>query len=371
MEYVDPEHLASLTGNGLYSYIATSQHSQPFHNFVEKTIKNTIGDFKNPYMDAVSGKWHRWKHGHDPLDIFGQMIQDPMGRGKLDFGHFLTDFLTKDGMPLPGLSKNYLGSGIVNTLENLGVERPIKWLNMNGFDHLFGGISLTESSHDLYQATLSPEDINFTWETALDTFGEGTLEIAFGLQTANLSFIASGVTEYISGSIILYKDIARDNLPIYEKLIENLPSQAQLTSALAFYMAISSLKSYISYSKGNITKTELRKNTLIDVSTSLGSFAITKSLITTISIGGITGGMLLPILIGGGSSLLLREILVSAYPNKITISEADLWGKSPFQYESPWGKSSFNNDNIWQKDIFQNNSVFDNGNIWQKDIFQK
>ena len=39
------------------------------------------------------------------------------------------------------MSKNYLGSGMVDTLKSFVVESPIIWLFMNGFYHLFGGLS--------------------------------------------------------------------------------------------------------------------------------------------------------------------------------------------------------------------------------------
>ena len=370
MEHIEAEHLASLGGSGIYSHIVNSQHSKPFHDYVEKSIKNSIGDFTNPYMDAVSGKHHRWKHGHDLFDVMGGS-SNPLGKGKEGLGHLATDLFTKDGLPLPGMSKEYLGSGIVKTLESLGIERPIKWLNMNGFDHLFGGISLAESGHDLSQA-LSAEVIDFTWETAFDTFGEGTLEIYFGLQTANIWLVSSGVTEYVAGSIILYKDVMREDEifiepTLTEQLIENLPTQSEIISALGFYIMASSLKNYISFSRGNITKDELVKNTITDVSVSLSSFTITKSLIATLATGA-TGGMLLPILIGGGSSLLLRQLFKMAFPtNPILITESELWEQSPFQYNSPWGKSAFDNGNIWH------NSVFDNkdNNQWQESVFKR
>jgi len=354
MESISEEHLASLFGGGLYSYIANSQHSKPFHDFAEKTVKNLIGEHQNPYMDSLMGKHHRWKHGHDILDI----------RGTKEINHLLTDILTKDGLPLPAMSKNYLGSGMVDTLKSFGVESPIKWLNMNGFDHLFGGLSALEAGHDISQA-LSSEEIDFTWETAFDTFGEGSLKIIFGLETFNPILLASGVTEYVAGSVLIYKDIARDNLPIYEQIINNIPSQAQLVSAIGFYLMISSLKNYIFYKNGKISKEELKHNTITDVSVSLGTFAITKSLITTMAVGGATGGMLLPLLIGGGTSLLLREVFTLAFPNnKILITENELWEQSPFQYDSPWNKASFENSNIWQ------DNIFDNGSIWQKNLFK-
>ena len=365
MEQINAEHLASLGGNGIYSYIANSQHSKPFHDFVEKSIKSTIGDFKNPYMDAVSGKWHRWQHGHDLIDVAG-LSSNALGKGREGFGHLVTDLFTKDGLPLPGMSKDYLGAGIVKTLENIGVDKPIKWLNMNGFDHLFSGLSLAEAGHDLSQA-ISSEVIDFTWETAFDTFGEGTLEIYFGLQTVNPLLIASGITEYISGSIMLYKDLTYVEPTLIEKLIDNLPSQSEIVSALGFYIMASSLKNYMAFSKGNITNNELIKNTITDISVSLSSFTISKSLIATLATGA-TGGILLPILIGGGTSLLLRQLFKMAFPsNPILITENELWKQSPFKYNSPWGKNTFNNGNIW------NNSIFDNknNNPWQKSVFKK
>jgi hypothetical protein len=384
MENVELDHLASLSGSGIYSYIGNSHQSKPFHDFVEKNIKNTIGDFKNPYMDradlAKLDGWynHRWKHpGHDPIDITKSIITDPMGRGQLDAGHFVTDFFTKAGMPLPGMSKEYLGGSIVNTLESIGVEKPIKWLNMNGFDHFFGWSSLIESGDDTSIA-LSDEAVDFTWETAFDTFGEGTLEIYFGLQTTNIIMLTSGINEYAAGSILLYKDMKRDHSSIYENLLNNLPNQVQLTTALGFYLTLSSVKNYIYYTNGKITKDQLNKTIISETLISLSSFAITKSLITTMAVGGVTGGMLLPLLIGGSASLLLKQLFETAFPNhKISISENDLWSKSPIQYNSPWTSDIYNNGNeLWQKtpqeytSIWSQNIFDNNDNIWQKDLLK-
>jgi hypothetical protein len=366
MENIELDHMASLSGSGLYSYIANSHHSKPFHDSIEKTIKNSIGDWKNVEMDAVAGKWHRWKHGHDILDV----------RGANEIGHLMTDFFTKDGFAfLPGMSKEYLGNFIVSVLKSFGVTNPIKWLNMNGFDHIFGWVSMVESGHDISQA-ISSEQIDFTWETAFDTFGEGTIEIAFGLETFNPVLLTSGVTEYAAGSITLYKDISRDNALIYEKIIDNLPNQGQIVSALGFYMLLASLKNYVAYSNGKINIQEFRNKTFTDVSISLGTFVITKSLITTIALGSVTGGMLLPLLIGGGTSLLLKESFSLAFPNnKILITENELWCKSPIQYHSPWTSDIHNNEHelcqqrSFEYDSLWSQNVFDNGNdLWQKDF---
>ena len=67
--------------------------------------------------------------------------------------------------------------------------------------------------------------------------------------------------------------------------------------------------------------------------------------------------MLLPLLIGGGTRLLIREIFTLAFPNnKIIITEHELWEQSPFQFESPWSKSAFDNSNTWQENILKRNS---------------
>jgi hypothetical protein len=366
MDQVDSEQLSSLSGNGVYSYIAnSSNHSKPFHDYVEKQIKSTIGDFRDPYMDAVSGKWHRWKHGHETFEILDKVVKDPFGRGKDMTGHFLTDIFTKDGMPIPGMSKDYLGSGMVSTLEGIGVDRPIKWLNMNGFDYALGGLSISESTHDLSQA-LNSDTVDLTWEKAFDTYGEGFINFYFGIQTANIVLLASAATEFTAGSIIAYKSISRENTSIYERVLDNLPSQSEMVSALGFFLTILSLKNYISYINGKTSKSNFKKNTIVDLATSLSSFAITKSLIATLSVGAASGGMLLPLLIGGGSSMIFRGVFQSAFPNnRLFISEQDLWEKSPFEYKSPWLNNVIDNSSMWRED------VFDNKNIWQKGVFDK
>ena len=73
-------------------------------------------------------------------------------------------------------------------------------------------------------------------------------------------------------------------------------------------------------------------------------------------------------MIGGGSSLLLRQLFKITFPsNPILITESELWEQSPFEYNSPLGKSVFDNGNVW------NNSVFDNkkNNPWQESVFKR
>jgi len=364
MEFDETEHFASLGGDGLYSFVANSQYSKPFHDYAEDCVKNTIGELKNPYMDMVNGKWHRWKHGHDILDVLGG-APCPEGRGLKAFGHLLTDLFTKDGLPLPGMSEGYLGGSIVKTLESLGVKNPIKWLNMNGFDHLFGGLSAIGAATDATEA-LSQEVVDFTWETAFDTFGDGALEIYFGVETANVVLLASGVTEVASGAIMLYKDQTYIEPTLTEKILDNIPTESEIVSAFGFYIMAASLRNYISFSRNKINEGELIRKTATDISVSLTSFIISKSLIATFATGA-TGGMLLPVLIGGGTSLLLRQLFISAFPDKkILITENELWEQSPFEYNSPWGKSAFQTGSAW------NNSVFDHkdGNPWQESVFK-
>jgi len=216
---------------------------------------------------------------------------------------------------------------------------------------------LFDATSDLSLA-FSDEVIEFTWETAWNTFGEGALELYFGAQTGNVMLVTSGVGEFVAGSIMLYKDLTRSEIEtsFLERLIENIPSSNQILSAFGFYLTLTAFRNIVFYKLGKIDKDEIIRASLIDISTSLGCFAITKTILPAITVGGLTGGMLLPILIGAGSSILLRSLFKNIFKKRDVIQESDLelWIKSPFEFQSPWNKSIFENseNDVWQKSVF-------------------
>ena len=324
-----------------------------FHNTVENGIKSLIGDFKNPGMDALSGRWHRWAHGHDVLDIIRDIPAKSTAQTKDAIGHLATDLFTKDGLPIPGFSKGMLGQKMVPILEDLGITNPTKWLNMNGFDHLFGGLSLLESGGDFHTALTAEMGTDFTLETAWDTFGEGSVEIAAGVATANPALVASGAIEWVSGGILLYKDL---NATLYEKLLHNLPSHAEMLSSLGFYLFVHSIRNLLAYNKGLISKNEISSRLISDVTISLGSFVVTKTLIASFALG---SGMFIPVLIGAGSTLLFREVFNLLFlDNRNKIPTHLLWKNPVSEWETPLNTSVFKLDSAWQEQPLPSEGVF-------------
>ena len=303
----------------MYSYISTSQLSKPFHNTSEKWVKGLIGEFRNPFMDVptITGKWHRWKIGHDPVDIARSIFTDPFGRGFQDTGHFITDLFTKDGLPLPGMGKEYLGESMVKLLESLGVNSPIKWLNMNGFDYIFGGGQLIEASSDLNLA-MTQENIKLDFDLWLDTFGEGALDVYLGLNTANIALLSAGIMEFSAGLISAYKSFNYVEPSLASQILEALPSASEIGSAFGFYVALATMKAVLSKN----AQYSFIESLLHDVSISTVSYCITKSLIQLFFPLSTPISMFFSILIGGGSSLLMRKLMNSIRQSKTSSRKA-------------------------------------------------
>ncbi len=357
------EHLGAFVGEGLYTHVRTSNVYNDLWRKLDSEIGKIFSEYKtNPYLDCALGRWHRWRvPGHDPIDVLKQIIKDPLGRGQWDFGHvFFTDFFTKDGIPILGLSQEYLGKYLVGILKNLGVDNPIKWLNLNGFDYLFGGFSIYNASNELGKA-LSDSIIDYEWYDYFNTFGSGVFDIYLGVRTSNVLLLGSGIENFVAGSIMLYKDVMMDKAPptFWERLLDHLPSSDQIIAACGFYLTISTFKNVVYYKLGKFGKDDISRNCLIDISTSLGCFAITKTILPAI-LGSLSGGLLIPLLIGAGSSTLLRSLFSKIFKKRepITGSIVDLWNKSPLEISSPWSKSPLALEGYWSTSPMQIDSCW-------------
>ena len=385
------EHLGAFVGEGLYTHVRTSNVYNDLWRKLDSEIGKIFTKYKtNSYLDCALGRWHRWRvPGHDPIDVLKQIIKDPLGRGQWDFGHvFITDFFTKDGIPIPGLSQEYLGKYLVGILKNLGVDNPIKWLNLNGFDYLFGGFSIYNATNELGKA-LSDSIIDYEWYDYFHTFGAGAFDIYVGVQTANVLLLGSGIENFVAGSIMLYKDIMIDKVPstFWDRLLDHIPSSDQIVAACGFYLTISIFKNVVYYKLGKFAKDDISRNCLIDIATSLGCFAITKTILPAI-LGGLSGGLLIPLLIGAGSSTLLRSLFSKIFKKREPITESiiDLWNKSPLEICSPWSKSPLTLEDYWTASPIQIDScwsksplhipnqqskdITDIRNVWSSDITQ-
>ncbi len=182
-----------VTGAAHYAYI----------NIPADVLRRTVdglfpGLAKNAAADAMSGFNHRWAHGHDLItDVMPKFFKSPVQAIK-QAGHIvLTDFPTKAGIPIPGLSKSGLGA----LLTELGI--PKGYLSLNIMDTGVGLLAVGEGSHDLMNALAGDLPMN-CW-TAFDTFGEGGIELVLGVTTQNPILLGAGVENILAGCISTIK----------------------------------------------------------------------------------------------------------------------------------------------------------------------
>lgn len=159
---------------------------------------------KCPDADFVKGYDHRWIGGHDLfVDIPRTLIDSGPVSALKQTGHILaTDFPTKAGIPIPGLS----GSGFGQWLVDAGI--PKGFLNVHPADGCLGILTIAEGSSDLFQAIHGTLVMNA--DTFFDTFVEGGVEIALSmalksactLSAFNPAFALLGAAENIIAGII-------------------------------------------------------------------------------------------------------------------------------------------------------------------------
>ncbi|MDX9914218.1 MAG: hypothetical protein RBS77_06585 [Candidatus Moranbacteria bacterium] len=154
---------------------------------------------KYPGADFLSGRNHRWYGGHDLLlDVPNTFLEKGPSEAFRHFGHIVfTDFPTKDGIPIPGFSENGLGG----FLAEHGIKNGS--LHPHLFDTGIGFVCVAEGGGDLFNAISGNLEMSFG--TFLDTFGEGAAEIAFGYSTQNpflvASCVAGGIENIFAGVV--------------------------------------------------------------------------------------------------------------------------------------------------------------------------
>lgn len=192
----------SAVGGAQYAYI----------HIPADVLRNTVDGLfpslaKNAAADFLSGRWHRWKGGHDLImDIFPEFFRDPV-QAIRQAGHILlTDFPTKDGIPIPGCSRSGLGMLFDNFTNNIGGVIHInarEWLSLNIMDAGIGLLAIGEGSSDLISAMSGNVPMD-AW-TAFDTFGEGGIELALGYSTQNPLLIGAGIENILAGCVSTLK----------------------------------------------------------------------------------------------------------------------------------------------------------------------
>ena len=174
-------------GNFAYLKIPTAE----LRGFFDSSIPALA---KNCYADCASGYLHRFSAGHDIIiDIPKTLFRHGPIEATKQFGHILvTDFPTKQGIPIPGLSESGLGRWLTNTV---GIPKP--YLCINAMDATIGIFACTEGTMDL--VNVCANNVRMSPELFVDTFVEGAAELAGGYVTKNPLLLAAGFENLCAG----------------------------------------------------------------------------------------------------------------------------------------------------------------------------
>ncbi len=147
-----------------------------------------------PIADAAAGRHHRFKVGHDLLfDLPSTYSDFGFKTTAKHLGHIvLTDFPTRDGIPIPGLSSKGAGEYLVR---ELGISP--KWLSVNVSESFFGYLTVTEGYGDLIHALSG--DLKMSTSVFFDTFMEGSFEIWAAFWWKNPILLIGGVENILAG----------------------------------------------------------------------------------------------------------------------------------------------------------------------------
>ena len=175
------------SGNFAYLKIPTAE----LRNFFDFSFPALA---KNHFADCASGYLHRFRAGHDILiDIPKTLIKHGPVEASKQLGHILlTDFPTKSGIPIPGFSESGLGRWLT---EVVGIPKP--YLCINAMDAAVGVFACSEGTLDI--VNICANNVRMSPEVFLDTFVEGSAELAGGVALENPLLIASGFENLAAG----------------------------------------------------------------------------------------------------------------------------------------------------------------------------
>ena len=175
------------SGNFAYLKIPTAE----LRHFFDSAFPTLA---KNHFADCASGYLHRFSAGHDIfIDIPKTLVKHGPSEALNQLGHILvTDFPTKQGIPIPGFSESGLGRWLT---EKVGIPKP--YLCVNAMDAAVGLFACTEGTLDIIN--VSANNIRMSPEVFLDTFVEGAAELAGGEALKNPFLIASGFENIAAG----------------------------------------------------------------------------------------------------------------------------------------------------------------------------
>ena len=192
-------HIAieACSASGVYSYY--SLPADQIRSFCDGIFPLLA---KSKQADIMAGYMHRWRGGHDLIiDVARTAQREGFAPAARQSGHILlTDFPTKDGIPIPGFSNSGLGKHLVE----LGI--PKGWLCVNAVDAGIGVLAVAEGFGDLKDALAGQLQMDSVW-TAFDTFGEGGIELAVAIGTKNPILLASAAENLLAGVVAIRNSV--------------------------------------------------------------------------------------------------------------------------------------------------------------------
>ncbi|MBO7463997.1 MAG: hypothetical protein J6T96_15530 [Bacteroidales bacterium] len=209
MEWENLRHLQYFVQPGKAIYVKTD--SNVIRHFCDNLFPSLS---KNEIADCISGMNHRFKGGHDLImDVGSTLRNNGWKEAAKQAGHILfTDFPTKAGIPIPGLSNSGLGKLLVEH----GINA--KYLCFNLTEVVNGSVGILcfgEGASDLISACSGNLEMNFS--TFCDTFGEGAFQVISGIYTGSPLFIVSGIENIVAGIVSAWKTytIQIDLIPFF------------------------------------------------------------------------------------------------------------------------------------------------------------
>lgn len=190
-----PLKIATAAGSIVYGYIPND--ADKIRKYFDSLFHYFQTDLNADFLTGGGG-YHRWAGGHDLfIDVSKTFVNKGLYKAFHQTGHILlTDFPTKAGIPIPGFSK----SGLGGMLKDLGV----RWKCMTiSFPSAIGFICIPEGFSDLYSAITGNLEMSF--ETFVDTFVEGGIELSFFVSMQNPILLAAAIENIAAGMVSVWK----------------------------------------------------------------------------------------------------------------------------------------------------------------------
>lgn len=168
---------------------------------------------KDIIADVAKGHSHRWVAGHDLLvDVPKTFFEHGFGKAVHQAGHILlTDFPTKAGIPIPGLSKAGLGDFLVSH----GI--PKGYLNISLIDNVFSILAVAEASLNLAEAISGQMQMSVANFFSTFVVGSAELVVAFIIMPSGFAsgvMAIAGIENILAGVVATYNTVINRMVPV-------------------------------------------------------------------------------------------------------------------------------------------------------------